>query len=129
MKTKFNIGEHVYLHGIVKEIRIRDGEIKYSVKVADNDECLVWKVDESVIAPSPETKITGRWIGTSCVYAGSDNLPPVYDEWRCSECGAEFRGEEFDFDYCPRCGSRMVDKESEEPDDRQRNYSGNQRHD
>lgn len=54
MKTKFDIGDHVYVHAVVKEIRIRDDEIKYSVKVADDDECIVWKVDESVIKAAEE---------------------------------------------------------------------------
>ena len=35
----------------------------------------------------------------------------VIPEYRCSNCGAEFKGFGFDFDYCPRCGSVMEDEE------------------
>lgn len=29
------------------------------------------------------------------------------DEYRCSHCGAEFRCEDMDFEFCPRCGAKM----------------------
>ena len=50
-------------------------------------------------------KKTGHWIGTE--YDGYADGNPVYDAYECSECGAEFCGEDFDFDYCPRCGAKM----------------------
>jgi len=47
----------------------------------------------------------GRWEGSW--YDGYADGNPVYEEWRCSECGAEFKCEDMDFDYCPRCGAKM----------------------
>ncbi len=35
----------------------------------------------------------------------------VIPEYRCSNCGAEFKGFGFDFDYCPRCGCAMEEEE------------------
>lgn len=29
------------------------------------------------------------------------------NEYRCSHCRAEFRCEDMDFEYCPRCGAKM----------------------
>ena len=30
------------------------------------------------------------------------------DHWKCSECGAEFECFDMDFEWCPRCGAKMV---------------------
>ena len=116
METKFNIGDHVYLRGIVREIIVKDSGIKYSVSVADEDGCLCWKDgrlcwkgDEAVIAPSPDVKIKGHWIGLS-VRVHPDGKTSC-DDWMCSVCGAEFKGEDFDFEYCPRCGNPMNESE------------------
>lgn len=35
----------------------------------------------------------------------------VIPEYKCSECGAEYKGFGFDFDYCPRCGCAMEEEE------------------
>lgn len=112
METKFNIGDHVYLHGIVREIIVKNSGVKYLVSVTDEDGCLCWKDgrlcwkgDEAVIAPSPDVKIKGHWIGLS-VRVHPDGKTSC-DDWKCSVCGAEFKGEDFDFEYCPRCGNPM----------------------
>lgn len=39
------------------------------------------------------------------------NETNVIPEYRCSNCCAEFEGFDFDFDYCPRCGSAMEEEE------------------
>lgn len=34
----------------------------------------------------------------------------VIPQWKCSECGAEFKCFDMDFEYCPRCGAKMVEE-------------------
>ena len=50
-------------------------------------------------------KMVGKWQQIN------KNEVNVIPEYRCSNCGAEFKGFGFDFDYCPRCGSFMEDEE------------------
>lgn len=50
-------------------------------------------------------KMVGKWQQIN------KNEVNVIPEYRCSNCGAEFSGFGFDFDYCPRCGSVMEDEE------------------
>lgn len=50
-------------------------------------------------------KMVGKWQQIN------KNEVNVIPEYRCSNCGAEFKGFGFDFDYCPRCGSVMEDEE------------------
>ena len=38
----------------------------------------------------------------------------VIPQWKCSECGAEFECWDMDFEYCPRCGARMVEPQESE---------------
>lgn len=52
----------------------------------------------------------GYWKGTE--YDGYADGNPVYTEYECSNCGATFRCEDMDFEYCPRCGAKM-DEEGE----------------
>ena len=54
----------------------------------------------------------GRWIGIE--YDGYADGCPVYDQWECSECGEEVRGEDVPstHPWCHSCGARM-DKEDE----------------
>ena len=47
----------------------------------------------------------GHWVGIE--YDGYADGNPVYCTWECSACGAMFSGEDFDFEYCPRCGAKM----------------------
>ena len=48
----------------------------------------------------------GEWVPIS--YDGYADGFPVYDEWECSECRFECKGEgEPPFDYCPYCGAKM----------------------
>ena len=50
----------------------------------------------------------GCWLGTSYNKEFDDK---VFDEYRCSECGAEFGCVgDIEWEYCPRCGAKM-DKE------------------
>ena len=31
----------------------------------------------------------------------------VIPQWKCSECGAEFKCFDMDFEFCPNCGAKM----------------------
>lgn len=55
--------------------------------------------------------VHGHWVGED--YDGYADGNPVYYTYRCSECGKLFEtdDEPLDFDYCPRCGSKMDGKE------------------
>ena len=57
----------------------------------------------------PAIQIHAAWCGTS--YDGFADENPVYTEWRCSNCGAEFEAEDMDWKFCPHCGAKM-DKEA-----------------
>lgn len=50
-----------------------------------------------------------KWIGIE--FDGYADGYPVFDTWECSNCGAEFVCENMDFEYCPRCGSKMDDED------------------
>lgn len=50
-------------------------------------------------------RIKGRWVGTD--YDGFADGNPVYDEWKCSECGCVVEDEEPTWNYCPNCGADM----------------------
>ena len=63
------------------------------------------EVSQAVVNDSQGLVKRGHWIGTE--YGGYADGNPVYDAYECSECGAEFYGEDFDFEYCPRCGAKM----------------------
>lgn len=65
----------------------------YGYKVAD-------EIIELLPSVTPQPK-HGIWQQTN------KNEVNVIPEYRCSECGAEYKGFGFDFDYCPRCGSAM----------------------
>lgn len=67
--------------------------------------CELWECKFEAIRPK-----IGHWIGTE--YDGYSDGEPVYEEWQCSNCGVEFRAEEMDFEYCPRCGAKMEVGES-----------------
>ena len=45
----------------------------------------------------------GEWIGTQ--YDGYADGFPVYDEYECSLCGAEYSNTH---NFCPNCGAKMV---------------------
>ena len=47
----------------------------------------------------------GKFIGTG--YDGYADGCPVYYEWKCSECGCIFEGDEPTYNYCPNCGADM----------------------
>ena len=50
-------------------------------------------------------RTSAQWIGEE--YDGYEDGNPVYTIWSCSHCGAELMCEDIDFEFCPRCGSRM----------------------
>lgn len=50
-------------------------------------------------------RIKGKWVGTD--YDGFADGNPVYNEWKCSECGCVFEDEEPTWNYCPNCGADM----------------------
>lgn len=58
--------------------------------------------------------VHGHWVGED--YDGYADGCPVYFSYRCSKCNAIFQtdDEPIDFDYCPRCGSKMDEKECEQ---------------
>ena len=59
-------------------------------------------------------KPSGKW---EQINKNEHNVIP---QWKCSECGAEFECFGIDFEYCPRCGSKMVWlQESEDKDQEQ----------
>lgn len=48
----------------------------------------------------------GRWIPTE--YDSYADGAPVWDKWKCSECGHEHSGEEDTLTaFCPDCGAKM----------------------
>ena len=47
-------------------------------------------------------RVRGEWIGTQ--YDGYADGCPVYDEYECSVCGAEYPT---DHNFCPNCGADM----------------------
>lgn len=64
--------------------------------------------DEIADAPTIEAEPVrhGRWVPVS--HDGYADGLPVYDEWECSECRFEVKGEgEPPLNYCPMCGSKM----------------------
>ena len=65
------------------------------------------KVLEAIDAqPTVEPqRMKGRWVGTD--YDGFADGNPVYDEWKCSECGCVVEDEEPTWNYCPNCGAEM----------------------
>lgn len=58
--------------------------------------------------------IHARWYGTE--YNGYSDENPVFEVYQCSNCGAEFRCSDMDFDYCPRCGAKMEQEEEDGQD-------------
>ena len=51
--------------------------------------------------------VHGRWVGLE--YDGYADGCPVYDLWKCSECGEEVRGEDVHttHPWCHGCGARL----------------------
>lgn len=64
--------------------------------------CVDWIKTLPAVDAAPV--VHGYWIGTS--YDGYADGNPVYDEWECSECGWEHKGEDTP-NYCQHCGARM----------------------
>ena len=63
------------------------------------------EVDEAYQLEYERVTKKGTWQQTN------KNEVNVIPEWKCSECGAEFQCHDMDFEYCPRCGSRMEDSD------------------
>lgn len=71
--------------------------LEYAEKYTRPDNCPLVEVSTPVKH--------GKFIGTE--YDGYADGNPVYYEWKCSECGCVFEGEEPTYRYCPNCGCRM----------------------
>ena len=74
-------------------------------------------INRLVNAPTVDAKpvVHAMWIGTE--YDGYADGNPVYEHYACSNCGAEFQCEDMDFDYCPRCGAKMIEPQESEDGD------------
>lgn len=57
-----------------------------------------------------------RWIGTN--HDGYADEYPVYDEYQCSQCGAECETEDepLGWNFCPMCGAKMDGGDQDEAD-------------
>ena len=53
-----------------------------------------------------------RWVGEE--YDGYADGYPVYEIWSCSRCGIEFRCEDMDWQFCPRCGAQMDEEAADD---------------
>ena len=88
-------------------IKIPKEDYEYVKEVVQKEKYVVSKFYYNIANGTPLPK--GHWVGTD--YDGYADGNPVYDAYECSECGAEFYGEDFDFDYCPRCGAKIEEVE------------------
>lgn len=59
----------------------------------------------------PAIQVHAAWCGVS--YNSFADGNPIYEEWRCSNCGAEFEAEDLDWKFCPQCGAKM-DRENKD---------------
>ena len=100
---KFGLDSHGYMRRITKD---KNTDL---VPYVHYDDML--KAVNGMPTSEAAPVIHARWEGTW--YDSFADGYPVYEEWKCSNCGAEFRCEDMDFDYCPRCGAKM-DQEYEE---------------
>ena len=93
--SDIRIGDEVYVHGFVDEVR--------------KDVVIIKNADEIIPSAQPERK-KGRWIYGEC---------DGQDGWYCSECGGfvpwdyDYYGLDNidfikDFKTCPRCDARMI---------------------
>lgn len=64
----------------------------------------MYKETITLLETMPQTR-QGEWIGIS--YDGYADGFPVYDEYECSVCGFERKGEDPP-DYCECCGAYMA---------------------
>lgn len=66
---------------------------------------------KSMVSKAPSADVApvvhGRFVYDGPRFAGG------VDWWHCSNCGRLASGVEKRFDYCPNCGARMDDNESE----------------
>lgn len=82
-----------------------------SLEDVGQGEMQFYSVEQIENAPAADVRPVehGCWLG--CSYDGWGD--GGYDEYRCSECGAEFDSDAIDWDYCPSCGAKM-DKENKD---------------
>ena len=102
------IGDSVYVHGYVDEIR------KNTV-IIRNDGGYFGTVESEVCGEVPKRK-RGKWIRHN-TYHGDDTSGFVDPDWRCSECGKQATVNEWMLyylsDFCPNCGADMRDEDNE----------------
>ena len=73
-------------------------------KMSNEENHKLWEFIKELPPVTPQPK-HGIWQQIN------KNEVNVIPEYRCSECGAEYKGFGFDFDYCPRCGCAMEEEE------------------
>ena len=90
------IGDRVFVHGIIDEIR------KDCVIIRNNGGYFGTIESEIIPKPSaqPERK-KGKWINR---WSGDGS---TWLEEKCSECGIVFEDEPHEYNFCPNCGARM----------------------
>lgn len=64
------------------------------------------KLIKSLPPVTPQPK-TGHWIRMK-----------AYEKWGCSECHTVFRFTFKEHDYCPNCGAKMVEPQTQESEDK-----------
>lgn len=101
-EKQMKIGDEVYVHGYIDEIRkdviIIRNEGGYFGTVADDIVQELW-------TPQAKPK-RGTWVGEADGYADGEL---VYDMWSCSNCGTYFEEWEYEptWNFCPNCGADM----------------------
>ena len=75
---------------------------------------LIWAMIENAPTVEAVPVVHGHWVGED--YDGYADGCPVYFSYRCSKCNAIFQtdDEPLDFDFRPRCGAKMDEKDGEQ---------------
>lgn len=98
---------------IKREAAIEICEAEYQARLRMCDYCgdtVAWNIGSEIKAlPAADVApvVHGHFVHDGRRFAGG------VDWWHCSNCGRLVSGVEIRFDYCPNCGARMGDNESE----------------
>ena len=99
--TNLKIGDEIFVHGYVDEIR-------HDTIIVKNEGGYFGTV-ESEITPVRRKKgewVHGREIGRD--YMGDVLIGITYEDWRCSECKIVFEQSwKPTYKFCPNCGAEM----------------------
>ena len=80
-------------------------EVWYSDDDIGNGMRTQWGCDREAIEALPSAERNGKWIDRS---EGGRIKYPWYESYECNQCGHEGCGA---WEYCPRCGARMVSED------------------